>query len=218
MKVRVDSGFDIRAGWLYGTGPPMLEIPDYPFRAYIFDCDGTLVDSMALHYQAWVTSLKLHEAPYEFTEDFFYARAGVREQDVVSELNTQYGSLVDPDAVAESKADIFLKIIHEVKAIRPVADFARSLEGRFPMAVASGSEEPIVRGCLAANDLLHLFPVIVTPAYVKKGKPAPDMFLLAAEKMGVEPKDCLVLEDGQAGIVAAEAAGMQWAFVPRTLR
>ncbi|GAA5146443.1 MAG: HAD family phosphatase [Verrucomicrobiota bacterium] len=196
----------------------MLEIPDYPFRAYIFDCDGTLVDSMPKHYEAWLASLKLHGAPFDFTEEFFYARAGVREQDVVMELNEQYGSAIDPDAVAESKVEMFLKIIPQMEAIKPVADFARSLEGKFPMAVASGSEEIIVRGCLAASGLLHLFPVIVTPAYVKRGKPAPDMFLLAAEKLGVDPKECLVLEDGQAGIVAAEAAGMQWAFVPRTLR
>lgn len=196
----------------------MLEIPDYPFRAYIFDCDGTLVDSMPKHYEAWLASLKLHGAPFDFTEDFFYARAGVREQDVVMELNEKYGSAIDPDAVAESKVEMFLKIIPQMEAIKPVADFARSLEGKFPMAVASGSEEIIVRGCLAASGLLHLFPVIVTPAYVKRGKPAPDMFLLAAEKLGVDPKECLVLEDGQAGIVAAEAAGMQWAFVPRTLR
>jgi HAD superfamily hydrolase (TIGR01509 family) len=196
----------------------MLEIPDYPFRAYIFDCDGTLVDSMPKHYEAWLASLKLHSAPFDFTEEFFYARAGVREQDVVMELNEQYGSAIDPDAVAESKVEMFLKIIPQMEAIKPVADFARSLEGKFPMAVASGSEEIIVRGCLAASGLLHLFPVIVTPAYVKRGKPAPDMFLLAAEKLGVDPKECLVLEDGQAGIVAAEAAGMQWAFVPRTLR
>ncbi|HEY1081588.1 MAG TPA: HAD family phosphatase [Prosthecobacter sp.] len=196
----------------------MLEIPDHPFRAYIFDCDGTLVDSMPKHYEAWLASLKLHNAPFEFSEEFFYSRAGVREQDVVMELNAKYGSSVDADAVAESKVEMFLKIIPQMEAIKPVADFARSLEGKAPMAVASGSEEIIVRGCLAASGLLHLFPVIVTPAYVKRGKPAPDMFLLAAEKMGVDPKDCLVLEDGQAGIVAAEAAGMKWAFVPRTLR
>lgn len=196
----------------------MLEIPDYPFRAYIFDCDGTLVDSMPLHYQAWIASLQQHDAPFDFTEELFYAKAGVREQDVVMELNTLYGSQVDPDSVAHVKAEMFLKIIPQVQAIRPVADFARSLEGRYPMAVASGSEEPIVRGCLEANDLIHLFPVIVTPAYVKKGKPAPDMFLLAAERMGVSPEDCLVMEDGLAGIEAAKAAGMQWAFVPRTLR
>jgi HAD superfamily hydrolase (TIGR01509 family) len=87
------------------------------------------------------------------------------------------------------------------------------------MSVASGSEEHIVRGCLSANDLLHLFDdIIITPRLVSRGKPAPDMFLLAAERMGIAPEDCLVLEDGQSGIDAAEAAGMKWVFVPRTLR
>lgn len=198
--------------------PLMLQIPDYPFRGFIFDCDGTLVDSMPLHYEAWTASLKQHNAPFEFTEEFFYSRAGVREQDVVIELNAQFGSTVDPESVAGIKAEMFLNIIPQVKAIAPVAEFARSIAGKYPMAVASGSEEHIVRGCLEANGLLELFPIIVTPAYVKRGKPAPDMFLLAAEKMGVDPKECLVLEDGQPGIQAAEAAGMQWAFVPRTLR
>jgi len=196
----------------------MLPIPDYPFRAFIFDCDGTLVDSMPLHYQAWVQSLQHHHAPFEFTEDYFYAKAGVREQDVVQILNDEHGTNIDPDSVAEYKAELFLNLIPQVVEVKPVADFARSLHGQFPIAVASGSEEHIVRGCLAANGLLDLFPIIITPRNVAKGKPAPDMFLLAAERMGVEPKDCLVLEDGLSGIEAAKSAGMQWVFIPRTLR
>lgn len=196
----------------------MLQIPDHPFKAVIFDCDGTLVDSMPLHYQAWVQSLNRHQAPFDFTEDYFYSQAGVREQDVVRQLNAEYGTKVDPDSVAETKAAIFVELIPQVPEIRPVAEFARSLHGRLPLSVASGSEEHIVRGCLQANELLHLFPTIITPRLVARGKPAPDMFLLAAERMQIDPADCLVLEDGQAGIDAAEAAGMRWAFVPRTLR
>lgn len=194
------------------------ELPDHPFEGYIFDCDGTLVDSMPLHYVAWVESLRLNEAPFDFTEEVFYKHAGIREQDVVQILNKQYGCSVDPDRVAHMKADIFQQRIPEVAAIHPVAELARSLHGRFPLAVASGSEEPIVRGCLTATGLIDLFDVIVTPAYVARGKPAPDMFLLAAEKMGIDPATCLVLEDGQSGLDAAKAAGMHSAFVPRTLR
>jgi beta-phosphoglucomutase-like phosphatase (HAD superfamily) len=67
------------------------------------------------------------------------------------------------------------------------------------MAVASGSEEPTVRGCLEATGLIHLFETIITPKLVKHGKPAPDMFLLAAERMGIAPSECLVLEDGNSG-------------------
>jgi len=196
----------------------MLEIPDHPFQAYIFDCDGTLVDSMPLHYIAWVESLKQHDAPFEFTEEVFYAHAGIKEQDVVKILNAQYGTNIDPVSVDELKMEIFSKRIPEVQPVRPVAEFAKSLAGRFPMAVASGSEEPTVRGCLEATGLIHLFETIITPKLVKHGKPAPDMFLLAAERMGIAPSECLVLEDGNSGLEAAKAAGMQAVFIPRTMR
>jgi beta-phosphoglucomutase family hydrolase len=194
------------------------ELPDHPFRGYIFDCDGTLVDSMPLHYVAWVEALRLNEAPFDFTEEVFYRHAGVREQDVVTILNGEYDSSVDPDSVAHMKAKIFTQSIPKVEAIQPVVELVRKVHGEAPLSVASGSEEPIVRGCLQATGLIDLFEAIVTPAYVAKGKPAPDMFLLAAEKMGVDPADCLVIEDGQSGLEAAEAAGMHAVFVPRTLR
>ena len=196
----------------------MLQIPDYPFSGFIFDCDGTLVDSMPLHYVAWVESLRQHDAPFDFTEELFYSLAGVREQDTVILLNEEYGSRIDPDSVAEVKSKLFHQMIPKVQPIVPVADFARSVHGRFPISVASGSEEDIVRGCLTATGLIDLFEIIITPRLVNKGKPAPDMFLLAAERMGVPPSECLVLEDGNSGLKAAEAAGMQAVFVPRTLR
>ena len=195
-----------------------LEIPDYAFQAYIFDCDGTLVDSMPLHYVAWTEALQQHDAPFVFTEEEFYSLAGMKEQDVVRRLNAKHGTNLDPVSVDELKMEIFARRIPEVQAVGPVAEFAKSLEGRFPMAVASGSEEPTVRGCLQATRLIHLFPIIITPKKVKHGKPAPDMFLLAAEQMGIAPSECLVLEDGNSGIQAANAAGMQSVFIPRTLR
>jgi beta-phosphoglucomutase-like phosphatase (HAD superfamily) len=195
----------------------MLIIPERPFAAYIFDCDGTLVDSMPLHFIAWTESLLRHAAPFDFTEAVFYKYAGVREQDVVRILNAEHGSDIDPDSVAEVKSEIFRERIPEIQAIGPVAGFARSIIGK-PMSVASGSEEPTVRACLAVTGLLSLFEIIITPANVARGKPAPDMFLLAAERMGVRPEDCLVFEDGQSGLDAAKAAGMQSVFVPRGLR
>lgn len=196
----------------------MLTLPDHPFRAFIFDCDGTLVDSMPLHYDAWVESLSLHDAPFDFSEEVFYAYAGVREQDVVRILNEQHGTSIDPDSVAHRKSEIFHRTIPQVKRVEPVARVAMQRHGTLPMAVASGSEEPTVRACLESTGLLHLFETIVTPKDVNRGKPAPDMFLLAAERLGVEPRDCLVFEDGNSGLEAAKAAGMQAVFVPRTLR
>ncbi|MBX7207191.1 MAG: beta-phosphoglucomutase family hydrolase [Verrucomicrobiaceae bacterium] len=196
----------------------MLTLPDHPFRAYIFDCDGTLVDSMPLHYLAWVESLALHNAPFDFDEDVFYAYAGVREQDVVRIFNERHGTWIDPDSVANRKSEIFHRTIPQVSRVEPVAALAREAHGKLPMAVASGSEEHTVRACLGATGLLHLFDTIVTPKDVRRGKPAPDMFLLAAERLGVNPSECLVFEDGKSGIEAAAAAGMQAVFVPRALR
>lgn len=196
----------------------MLTLPDRKFAAFIFDCDGTLVDSMPIHYICWVESLRRNGATYPFTEDEFYHYAGVREYDTVLILNEKHGVNINPDAVVELKGELFRKRIHEVPRVNPVATFAESLHGRSPMSVASGSEAPIVKACLEGTGLYHIFDHIITPEYVKRGKPAPDMFLLAAERMGVDPADCLVFEDGLMGLEAAKAAGMEAVFIPRTLR
>lgn len=196
-----------------------FEMPSQSFGGIVFDCDGTLVDSMPIHYVVWVESLNHFGAPFDFTEEVFYSLAGVREQDVVKMLNEQYRSAVDPDGVAHYKFDLFQKRMGEVREIKPVADLARRAHAQgMPIAVASGSEEETVRGVLAANDLERLFEVIITPKLVKKGKPAPDMFLLAAEKIGVAPDSCLVFEDGESGMQAARAASMSAVYVPRGLR
>lgn len=195
----------------------MLQIPEGDFEGYVFDCDGTLVDSMPLHFVAWVESFRRHNAPYAdaFTEEFFYTQAGISEVDTVKSLNAQYGAEVDPHSVMRVKMEIFYERLPEIKEVGPVAEIARQLHGNKPIAVASGSEEETVRKCLAATGLLPLFDVIITPKDVKRGKPAPDMFLLAAERLGVNPARCLVFEDGQSGIQGARAAGMDVVFVPQ---
>jgi HAD superfamily hydrolase (TIGR01509 family) len=198
---------------------PRLVVPQRPFRGLIFDCDGTLVDSMPIHYVAWVESLIYHEAPFEFTEEEFYSLAGIREQDAVVILNEKYDADVNPEGVAEFKFNLFQKRLAEVPEITPISELARRAhQATMPIAVASGSEEATVRGVLQANDLERLFEVIITPKLVEKGKPAPDMFLLAAERLGLDPADCLVFEDGESGMQAARAAGMSAVFVPRTVR
>lgn len=192
-----------------------LDIPEGDFAGYIFDCDGTLVDSMPLHYRAWTASFEHHEAPWTWTEDEFYAGAGVTEQVTTMGLNRRYGADIDPDSVHEWKVGWYSENMHELKPVEAVADFAKKMhaEGQ-PISVASGSELSVVEPSLKLTGLRELFDIIITPADVERGKPAPDMFLLAAEKMGVDPKKCLVFEDGQAGIEAAHAAGMKSVFVP----
>ena len=191
-----------------------LDIPDREFAGYIFDCDGTLVDSMPLHFRAWTASFVHNEAPWVWQEDEFYANAGVPDRVTVGELNERYGANIDPDLVHEFKAEWYAKHLHELEPVKAVADFARKAhaEGK-NVSVASGSDLSLVDPSLVQIGLRELFEIIVTPADVEHGKPAPDMFLLAAEKMGVDPEDCLVFEDGQAGIDAATAAGMASVFV-----
>jgi hypothetical protein len=118
--------------------------------------------------------------------------------------------------VADLKFEIFHRTIPQVKEVTPVADDRPPHAGPLPMAVASGSEEATVRACLENTGLLSLFDTIITPINVARGKPAPDMFLLAAERLGIAPADCLVFEDGLSGMEAARAAGMQAVFIPRT--
>ncbi len=192
-----------------------LDLPDSDFEGFIFDCDGTLVDSMPLHYRAWNASFTHHRAPWVWTEDEFYASAGVPDRITVMELNQRYGAELDPDEVHAYKVQWYTRHLHEITAVPAVASLARRFreEGR-PISIATGSDLSIVEPSLEAAGLSDLFDIIITPADVQRGKPAPDMFLLAAERMRALPQDCLVFEDGRLGIVAAEAAGMRWVFVP----
>ena len=196
----------------------ILDLPERDFDGYIFDCDGTLVDSMPLHFKAWSASFVHHSAPWEWSEDEFYANAGVPDRITVMELNTRFGANLCPDLVHEYKAEWYARHLHEIEAVVAVADLARRYhaEGR-KISVASGSDISLVAPSLERAGLLDLFEIIITPADVVHGKPAPDMFFLAAERMGVIPAECLVFEDGQAGIDAANAAGMQSVFVPSRL-
>lgn len=192
-----------------------LVLPDRPFAGYIFDCDGTLVDSMPLHFRAWNASFRHHGAPWEWTEERFYASAGVPDREIVAALNAEFGVSLDGDEVHETKVDWFVSHLHELTPVAAVAEIVREFHARGEkISVATGSDLSIVDPELQHVGLRHFFEIIVTPADVKRGKPAPDMFLLAAEKMGVDPADCLVFEDGKAGIQAADAAGMASVFVP----
>ena len=191
-----------------------LELPAGEFDGYIFDLDGTLVDTMPLHYRAWNLAMQHAGLREELSEDLFYSLGGVPTRRVAELLAQHYGLKVDVEAVFHDKERRFMELQPEAKLIGPVVAIARDLFGRAPLAVASGGPRVIVREVLARMGLSPLFPVVVTPEDVEHGKPAPDMFLLAARRMGVAPEKCLVFEDAGPGFVAAEAAGMKWVVVP----
>lgn len=135
------------------------------------------------------------------------------EQTIV-ELNDQFGAQLTPSDVAEAQRRFYRELEREVLPIPEVVEFVRDLaeEGQ-PIAVASGSSRPTVESALRQIGIFERIGVIVTPESVPRGKPFPDMFLLAAELLGVEPTRCLVIEDGEMGIEAARRAHMDCAIV-----
>lgn len=190
-----------------------LDIPAGEFRGYIFDCDGTLVDTMPLHYRAWNAAMQRAGLEGKLDEDLFYSLGGVPTRRVAELLGQHYRLTLDPDRVFQEKEEIFLSMQDDLRVIGPVVDFAMEVAARAPVSVASGGPKPIVQKTLEVTGLAKIFPILVTPEDVLHGKPAPDMFLLAAAKMGVAPAACLVFEDAEPGFRAAEAAGMKWVRV-----
>ena len=189
-----------------------LEIPAGPFRAYIFDCDGTVVDSMPLHYRAWKAALA--EWNCDFPEDLFYAWGGKPVRNIIADLNQIYSLTMPVDSLAVRKEALYLAQLPSLKAIPEVVEHITAQHGRIPFAVASGSRRNSVVGSLTTVGLFDKFDTIVSAGDYIHAKPAPDCFLLAAQRLGVAPKDCLVFEDTQLGIQAATAAGMASVMVP----
>ncbi len=184
-----------------------LIAPPQPFAALIFDCDGTLADTMPGHFAAWVAALRAGGG--DITEERFYANAGVTSAAIIDALNRDFGYGLDVAQTVEAKEQLYVEGLHQVAEIKAVADIARAHAGVVPMAVASGGLRSVVHATLDAVGLRELFQAIVTAEDVVHGKPAPDIFLQAAAQLGVAPEDCIVYEDGDPGIVAARAAGMR---------
>ena len=189
-----------------------LELPAGDFAAYIFDCDGTLADTMPTHYKAWCAALGEHAR--EFPEAMFYELGGVPTARIVEILNERHGYRLPVNETVEHKEAIFLELSNEIAAIEPVVALARKYHGVKPLAVASGGHRRIVMNTLRALGIADLFRAIVTAEDYRRGKPSPDPFLEAALRLDVPPERCLVFEDTATGIAAATAAGMQSVLVP----
>jgi len=194
-----------------------LEIPDREFGGYIFDLDGTLIDSMPVHYRAWDAAMREVGIEGPLDEELFYSLGGVPTPIVAVKMAEYYGITVDADAVDRRKEALFASMMAEVEVIEEVVSFAREVAQRYPVAIATGGAVEVALPTIRNAGLSDLFAVVITPADVApgRGKPAPDMFLEAARRMGVPPEDCLVFEDAVPGIEAAKAAGMGVVVVPR---
>ena len=150
-----------------------------------------------------------------FPEELFYAWGGKPTDVIVGQLNAKFGLSLDVDKTVRRKEDCYLAMVQEVTPVQAVLDYAKSIYGTAPMAIASGGHHELVDATLAALGITELFDVVVCVEDYVRGKPAPDPFLEAARRLGVPAHDCVVFEDSPTGIEAAKAAGMAHVFVPR---
>lgn len=189
-----------------------LKLPQGSFRAYLFDCDGTIADSMPLHYIAWKKALA--EWNCEFDEQLFYAWGGMPIAEIISTLNEKQGLSMPVETVCDRKESLYLELLPQLTVIPEVLEHIDAQHGRIPFAVVSGSTRDSVTASLAALNLLDRFDTLVCAGDYTKGKPDPEAFLLAAAKLGMPPEACLVFEDTEMGIQAATAAGMASVRIP----
>jgi beta-phosphoglucomutase-like phosphatase (HAD superfamily) len=176
-------------------------------QGLIFDCDGTLADTMPLHWRAWQTVTRRHDL--HFPEERFYALGGVPTRHILQMLSQEQGRALDHLAVAHEKEAEYLPLIAQVEPVNVVVGIAREHHGKLPMAVASGGTRKIITQVLEHLSIANLFNAIVTSEDITHQKPAPDIFLEAARRIGVPARKCRAYEDTELGLQAIRAAGME---------
>jgi beta-phosphoglucomutase family hydrolase len=176
-------------------------------RGIIFDCDGTLADTMPSHYEAWMIVLERYRLVMD--EDRFYALGGWPTRKVAELLAREAGRAIDIERLSHEKESLFEELVHLVRPVPPVLEVVRDQRGKLPLAVATGAVRPICERILRQIGLAGAFDAIVSAEDVERHKPEPDIFLEAARRLGVEPSGCQVYEDTDPGIEAARRAGMQ---------
>ncbi len=176
-------------------------------KALIFDCDGTLADTMPLHWRAWRAITQRYGL--EFSEGRFYELGGVPAREILKMLSAEQNHPLDAVAVAKEKEAAYIPFLSEVYAIEPVARIVRENAGKLPMAVSSGGIQEHVTKVLEHVGLRQFFQTVVTSEDVQRQKPAPDIFLEAARRLGVPPEFCRAYEDTDLGLRAIRAAGME---------
>jgi HAD superfamily hydrolase (TIGR01509 family) len=179
------------------------------FKAYLYDCDGTLADNMGAHKETYIRVAA--DKGYTIKGDIIDELAGWPVLNVVEEINKRYHTDFDPHEFKAEKYRLFMEhYIEQTFPMEHVVTHLRMHAGKARIAVVSGSGREAVEKTLHVLGIDHLIEVTVCAGETERGKPYPDPFLKAAELLGIKPADCLVFEDGDAGVAAAKAAGMSW--------
>ncbi len=172
----------------------------------IFDCDGTLADTMPIHIQAWCDTFA--DYGIRCPEAFLHSVKGMPAARIIDRFNRLHGHQIDPVAFARQKNHRAWRKLHASRPIEPVAAIVRQYRGKLPMAVASGGTRANVLLTLEAVGLNDFFVTVLTSDDDVLPKPDPGIFIEAARRMKVAAAACQVFEDGDAGLEAARRAGM----------
>lgn len=175
-------------------------------KAFIFDLDGTLADTMPLHFKAWKKTAAIMNL--EFNLEFLKGCAGMPSSKIIELLNEKNNQTIDPQEFSIMKEEFFTKEMHKIKEISAVTDLVYKHHGKIPMAVGTGGKRTIAAETLQILGLDKYIPILVSADDVDNHKPEPDTFLKCAELMGILPENCQVFEDATLGFQAAKAAGM----------
>ena len=194
----------------------MLILSDGPFEAFIFDVDGTIADTMPLHFEAWTNALG--EWSLFFPEEIFYSLGGTKTDRVAEIVRERANANFVVHDIVHHKENYFMERLGKAAPIRPVMEVIEKWRGKIPMAVASGGFRRVIDEILRGLNLQDSFDAVITAEDVIHGKPDPEPFLKAAALLGVNPTTCLVFEDSPTGIAAAQAAGMAWVEITREMR
>jgi len=176
-------------------------------QGLIFDCDGTLADTMPLHFVAWRATLDRYNVP--LNEDRFYSLAGQPTVHIVQLLLDEQGIAEDAERISLEKEQAFLDVLDDVEPIEAIVSIAREHHGKLPMGVGSGSRRDVVQRILKRIKLDDVFDCVVGAEDTAKHKPEPDVFLEVARRLNVPAENCRVYEDADLGVEAAKRANME---------
>lgn len=186
------------------------------YKAFLYDCDGTLADNMLAHKESYVQVAL--SAGVQIDPSIIDEFAGLPVPAVVSRINERYGCSFDPEAFEKDKYRIFFnEHIEHTQPVQFVVDHLHAHSRVIKIGVVSGGSREAVLKTLNVLGIASEIQVLICAGDTGKGKPFPDPFLKAAELLGVEPQHCLVFEDGNPGVEAAEAAGMDWIRIDKLL-
>lgn len=183
----------------------MIKIPPQA-KGLIFDLDGTVADTMPHHFLSWRKAVIPHGI--DFNPQLFLEMTGMPRKATIERLNDLFGTNMSVEEVGNAKSEYFETLVDTTKEVKIVAEVIRKYQQILPMSIGTGSTKYGAKRTLEVIGMDKYFDIVITCDDVEKHKPHPETFLKCAHLMGVNPKECLVFEDGVLGMQAAKDAGM----------